>query len=200
VKESIRCHVCKIEKPISEFYQVKTGKHAGNWLTRCKPCGILYHTEYRYKKGINKSKSENKKCTKYLGEHIAERALSRFWKNIIKMPENNPGFDYRCGRGYKIDVKSSCLEYRDNCTPRWSFTINHNKIADYFIWLAFDNREILTPMHVWLVPGRKVNNQHHAIVTNNIKGLEKWKQYEQSLENVMICCNIMERGEYENNN
>ena len=109
------------------------------------------------------------------------------------MPNNNPGFDFICNKGYKIDVKSSVLlkgGKRDK-NLGWSFAINKNKIADYFLLIGFDNREDLNPLKLWLIPGNILNEQKGKHITNIEKVLLKWKQYElnNELEKVIICCN-----------
>ena len=129
----------------------------------------------------------------YLGVYVAERALSKFFNDIQKMPMNNPGYDYICGKGFKIDVKSSCLhKYKNNRGQmRWQFTIRRNKIADYFLCLAFDSRESLTPLHVWLIPSSIVSNRTHLDITNTIEILSKWALYERPIDRVVACCQIM---------
>ena len=51
-----------------------------------------------------------KSCPAYLGIHIAEQVLSKVFKNIKMMPMHNPGYDFICNHGKKIDVKSSCIQ------------------------------------------------------------------------------------------
>ena len=99
----------------------------------------------------------NKSCSQYLGIHIAERILSHIFHNVEQMPYNNPGYDLICGNGYKIDVKSVC--HVKDIPNKWNFPIRRNKIPDYFLCLAFDNREDLNPKHIWLIPGHIINNK-----------------------------------------
>ena len=118
-------------------------------------------SERAHRKEGHQSMSKNKDCAVYLGVYIAEQVLSQAFKNIQKMPYGNPGYDFKCSNGFLIDVKSSCL-YKDN---GWSFTIEHNTIADYFLCLAFDNRANLNPLHVWLIPGEKINHLTSASIS-----------------------------------
>ena len=127
--------------------------------------------------------TENPKCALFLGIHIAERILSNYFDDITRMPYGNPGYDYICKRGYKIDVKSSTM-----CKDHWNFSIKRNKIADYFLCIAFDNRESLTPIHLWLIPGSIINQKSSINVYSKEWSLSKWKQYEKSLDKVMECC------------
>lgn len=132
---------------------------------------------------------ENKDCSNYLGRHIAERILSKYFEDIKHMPYQNQGYDFVCKKGYKIDVKSSCLHSNDKYkNPLWSFDINHNKIADYFLCIAFDNRDNLTPMRLWLIPGNVISNKHALIITNSERSLSTWKEYEKPIDKVEMCC------------
>lgn len=130
----------------------------------------------------------NPKCTIYLGVHVAERVLSEVFDNVYRMPYDNSGFDFICGRGHKIDVKSACS--RKN-RKQWSFTIRHNTIADYFLCLTFDNREDLNPLHIWLIPGYVINHKSSANISEGT--LDRWSKYEMTdkLDKIKTCCNIM---------
>ena len=134
--------------------------------------------------------SENRECPSFLGIHIAERALSLFFDGIERMPFGNPGFDFICGRGYKIDVKSACRCYKHGKShaESWSFHIKHNTKADYFLCLAFDNRVSLTPEHVWLIPAESVKHLGMLSITNNSKSIAKWKELERPIDRVISCC------------
>lgn len=204
-----RCSRCHLVKSLSEFYMHKSGKDIGKAYSRCIDCEkelahmwhdanrekerirargrIKQHLDYVHRTGRQRPKSENKTCSAYLGEFIAERALSKFFDNITKMPQNNPGYDFICGKGFKIDVKSACMCKADNCI-RWNFTIKRNTIADYFLCLAFDNRENLNPLHIWLIPGNVVHHLWLFAVVNSEKSFAKWSRYEKPLDKVTMCC------------
>lgn len=128
----------------------------------------------------------NPDCASYLGVTVAERVLSKVFKNVKRMASNNPGYDFICGRGFKVDVKSSCCGSNNH----WGFSINHNIIADYFIFLAFDNRKDLNPEHVWLIPGNIVNHLKSATVARST--VKKWDKYKiDKLDEIISCCNIL---------
>ena len=76
-----------------------------------------YAEHSRRKNGVL-SISENKKCSKFLGVHIAESVLCHVFKDVEVMPTDNHGFDFICNRGKKIDVKSSCSEAKSNASLR----------------------------------------------------------------------------------
>jgi hypothetical protein len=102
------------------------------------------------------------------------------------MPYGNKGFDFICNNGYKIDVKSATLlgkKYK-----RWCFGIEHNQIANYFLCLAFDNREDLNPLHIWLIPGNNVNKRTSISISPNT--LNKFDRYKlDRLDKIKLCCN-----------
>lgn len=126
----------------------------------------------------------------YLGIVIAEQALSKYFDQIERMPMNNPGYDFVCGRGFKIDVKSACL-VTINKVPGWHFTLKHNTVADYFLCLAFDNRESLQPQHVWLIPRSDVGDKVGLWVSSKPHLITKWSAYERPLDRVITCCEAM---------
>jgi hypothetical protein len=105
--------------------------------------------------------------------------------------EKNPGFDFICKNGYKIDVKSSSLhplKYSRGKAydhPYWFFKINKNHIADYFFCLAFSSRASLEPLHVWLIPANVINHLQSLIITQT--QLPKWSDYEKPLDKVWSC-------------
>lgn len=133
--------------------------------------------------------SENKSCSAFLGVHIAERLLRHMFKNVTQMPYGNPGYDFVCGNGYLIDIKASCMCTDDDITYRWSFMIKKNVIADYFVLLAFDNRDDLTPMHIWMIPGRDINDSVSISISKN--QLHKWDKYVLNIDEVIMCCNAL---------
>jgi hypothetical protein len=177
---------------------------SGSW--RCRAChnesARIYNkkkkrtsTQYAHDIGLCVPMSENKKCSAYLGVYIAERILSKYFEDVIVMPFGNPGYDFVCKNGFKIDVKSSTLHEMTGRTSRWGFCIRCNEIADYFLCLAFnDDREDLIPLHIWLIPGPVVCHYHNGFyITNNEQGIKKWSQYEKPLDKVVNCCNVLRR-------
>ena len=151
-------------------------------LTSCR--------RYRYANG-GKPASENKQCAAFLGVHIAERVLSKVFKDVKPMPYGNKGYDFICNKGKKIDVKSACTNIRDTQCDRWTFTIRRNKIADYFLCIAFDNRKDLNPLHLWLIPVGETN--HQMSITISESTLSKWGEYELDINKVAMCCDSMKQ-------
>lgn len=161
-----------------------------------------YQRKYSYETSRSQSMSENKGCPIYLGVYWAERILAEVWDNVQRMPYGNKGFDFICKMGLKIDVKSACLyliEKKTTSYYEWYFHINKNKIADYFLLLAFNNRNDKNPLHLWLINGneiiktRKLNDKTTFVISNRLKSLDKYKKYEltDKLEKLIGCCNAL---------
>lgn len=101
------------------------------------------------------------------------------------MPIHNPGYDFICNHGKKIDVKSSCL----NKDKRWKFKICHNQTPDFFLMVAFNNRRLLTPKYIWLIPRNDICHAHTVSVAPSTLG--KWSEYQLNIDAVTACCNDM---------
>jgi len=134
--------------------------------------------------------SENKECASYLGVAVAERLIEHLFKDVVKMPYGNSGYDFICAKDKKIDVKSACITMRqNNKNPRWKFYFHKNQIADYFLLLAFNNRKDLEPQHQWLIPGGVLN--YLMTTTISPSTIHKWDEYQQPIDDAQICCNTM---------
>jgi hypothetical protein len=187
--ETKHCNGCGQDKPLSEFNIRKSGRRMGKPRARCRVCSYKRQIEYLHKTGKKRSIEDAKETSSYLGVFIAEKVLSSYFNQMERMPYGNPGYDFICGRGFKIDVKSSCLFPREMRSDQWRFTIKQNQIADYFLLLGFDNRASLNPMRVWLVPADVVRLRHILRITNCPKTLIRWSYYERPIEKIIICCN-----------
>lgn len=146
-----------------------------------------------FKKTCDGTSEINRSCALYLGVHVAERVLSKVYKDVIKMRNGNPGYDFVCNKGHKIDVKSACARKDRNA---WIFNIKKNRIADYFLCLAFDDRESLNPERIWLIPSNKVKHLTGFQVTRS--RVDKFQEYEltDKIEQVISCCNAL-RGDWD---
>lgn len=139
----------------------------------------------------------NKKCSMFLGCHIAERILSYVFKDVERMPIHTKGYDFICNKGMKIDVKSCCLFFSTPIYSDYRFKIKHNKIADYFLLIGFDNRDDLNPQHIWLIRGneiiiryRKLNDIENFVIVNTLHDLTKYSKYEltDKVKEIIDCC------------
>lgn len=206
--ETKHCNGCGQDKPLNSFYSQKTGKNIGKISPRCADCVRISYNAWRranlehrrevwnnwaHRTGISRPMKYANDSGPWLGIHIAERVLCNYFEDVTRMPPKNPGFDFICKRGFKIDVKCACLVEEPNRHPRWGFNIRRNQIADYFLCLAFDNRENLTPMHVWLIPGDILNEKLRLSIANPI-GIPKWQLYEKPLDKVNMCCDVLRRA------
>lgn len=177
------CTICGEKKPISQFphgYYDNTNGNTFRFYPVCKDCKRLHSSVY-------------------LGVTVTEKVLSKVFPKVERMPHSNHGYDFICGKGYKVDAKSSCIR-RDG---GWSFNINYNKTADYFACLAFDNRRSLNPLYFWLLPGQTLipwgkGKKMGVTLVNDCSSisiyphsLEKWKEYEKPIDKVLTSCNVM---------
>ena len=185
------CSRCGCQKPISDFGTHRKSNDGYQWW--CKKCKSGWETERRHRLGIAHPMKDAKNIGMYLGIVIAERALSHVFEHVVKMPHGNPGYDFICGRGYKVDVKSSCLHTKIcqdgyQRSPKWKFRIHRNKIAQYFVCLGFNDRESLEPLKMWIIPGEAIQHLSELSITNRPETLEKWEKYERPIDKVSSCC------------
>jgi len=170
---------------------------------RCaKNAGFKDHNErsnqWRHETGRRLSNDFNEDCSVHFG-NFTENIMIQTFEDVIKMPPNNPGFDWICKTGEKIDNKGVCLTFG---YPSWSFSIRCNKIADWFILSAWDNRDSLTPLHVWafhkdnIVRGRKFCNFETFWILDTPQKLKELKNYEVTdrLDKLKELCNKKKRN------
>lgn len=187
------CRVCDAPLVVGENWNPY---HVKIHTRICKTCYNAYQRR-RYvvspvirKRVGHHPLGESKTCAQYLGVYVAERVLSHVFKDVKRMPYGHPGYDFICNRGKRIDVKSACQQKQAHS---WAFRIRYNTIADYFLCLAFDDREALNPMHIWLIPGKTVNNKYTIGISPST--VSKWDEYALDIENVVTCCNIIKGDE-----
>lgn len=122
-----------------------------------------------YEKGICVPSSEDEDLSQYfgnLGEQLFKKFLNVIFENVERMKYTNYGFDFTCNniskefinkhptfklevnKEYRIQIKARCRRIYEKYI-RWDFPIKYNN-ADYFILVAFDNRENLNIIHVWI--------------------------------------------------
>ena len=205
------CRICGVE--LADYNWTHSHRKRGNYI--CKDCTnerarLQYADDpEKYKKRVmewqknnpEKTKtnitrknrnngmlpmSGNKECSSYFGVYIVEGVLDMMFDDVVRMPYGNPGYDIICNRGMKVDSKAGCIMKNNN---GWMFGINHNIIADYFACIAFDNRIDLNPLHMWMLPGNKVN--HLSGTSISVSTLPKWKEYELPIGELISCCNTI---------
>lgn len=187
------CPMCKKEKPVSAYPIIRSGRQQGQPYAYCRPCNVKRGSDWNHKSGFYRPMSEAKDSSLYLGVVVAERVLSHYFEDVQRMPHNNPGYDFICKNGFKIDAKSACRRKgRRDRTGRsdvWFFATKHNIVADYFFFLAFEERMSLKPEHVWLIPTKELN--HLAYFSIAESRLAKWSKYEKPLDKVIACCSVL---------
>ena len=202
MNETKYCRVSGVE--LTEENWTPSRRRKGDYL--CKKCSNE-QARLRRKENPEKAKAiwtrsnrkngqipmdENKDCPSFLGVHITETLMRNIFKDVVMMPYGNPGYDMVCNKGWKVDSKSSCL----NANGQWKFYIDRNVIADFFVCTAFDNREDLNVLHVWMIPGDVVNHLMSASIRPGT--VHKWDQYKLDINKASACCNEMKdaaRGE-----
>lgn len=194
---SHECRVCGVELtnenwassyPKNRIYICKEchGKQSRLWREVNVGKAREIRTRCERNHGV-RSYNENETCSMFLGIHIAERVLSHVFNGVERMPMNNPGYDFICNHGKKIDVKSSCLQKNG-----WSFAIKRNIIADYFLCIAFDNREDLNPLHLWLLPRNGFS--HLTGVSIRLTTIHKFNEYKLDVTKISTCCNMLKES------
>ena len=148
-----------------------------------------YIRKWRHDNGIQAPMEENKDCAHYLGTCIAERKYGRiilpeiFGSIVQEMPYGHPKYDFLVTNNVKIDVKSCCI--REN-QGWYGFEphVRFNDVTDYFVILAFDDRENLNLLHVWsigrneIIRGHKFYMRDSIKITNKYGKLLEFKRYE----------------------
>lgn len=151
----------------------------------------------RWEQGIREPMEFNTDCPSYFGIYIAEKYIIQTFEEPIPMPPNNPGFDWLCKNGLKIQSKARCIGYRSCCDSSiFEFLIKRNSIADWFILSAWDNRDSLVPLHIWafhkndIVRGRKFCEFVSLSITNKPEYLKEFEKYEvtDKLEKLKEIC------------
>lgn len=190
-----KCTRCGLEKTPENLdkFGTYTSKYTGKKYPKsvCKKCDNEIVKSGLYRREKRSPMAENSKCSSFLGIYIGERVLSNYFDHVERMPNNNPGYDFICGRGFKIDVKTSCERVGRRGIRFWSFAIQKNKIADHFLCLAFDDRESLTPVRMWLIPGNRINHLEMLSISVSTSSVSKWTAYEKPLDKVLECYNAL---------
>ena len=158
----------------------------------CRDCWRKYMNDRNHKLKKHLPMDENHECSLFLGVTVAENVLSHVFKNVVRMPHGNRGYDFICNKGYKIDVKCTCVNYKEGGSGHMDFNIRKNVIADYFLCLVFDNRESLNALHIWLLPGDEFN--HLACTTISNSTIHKWDQHKiNKIDEIVSCCDTIRR-------
>ena len=182
-KECSKCGVIK------EFAQFNTNiMYKDGHCYSCRECSIKVDTKRNRANGMLPM-GVNRVCSSYLGVAVAERLIRHLFSEVQSMPYGNSGYDFICSKNKKIDIKSACITLHHKKNPWWTFHIRRNKIADYFLLLAFNNRVDLEPVHQWLIPGHVLNHLTGATISPST--IDKWDEYRQPIGPAITCCNTI---------
>ena len=175
-KESHKEEVSQSRKEYYQNHQEKARSDRKKYYWEHRDKELKTMEAYRRANGM-KPASENPDCSLYLGTHITENAVKPVLPKAQHMPHGHPKYDYLCSQGYKIDVKSASTSvHKVKNTVQWKFKIDKNKVADYFLCVAYDNRENLNIIKMWMIPGIAIN--HLGQLSISPGSFDKWKQYE----------------------
>jgi hypothetical protein len=194
--------IMKNPSDIEREQHEKTRKNAGcktrkEYETKCaQNLGFKDRAEERRERRHESGEGlaiDDKDSPTFFGK-FTENLMIQTFENVITVRHNNPGFDWICKNGDKIENKSACLK---DGNSRWTFNVKYNKIADWFIFSAWDNRDSLTPLYVWIlhkndmVRGRKVCEFEGLSILNNPSGLKDFEEYLtiNRLERIKKLCN-----------
>jgi hypothetical protein len=179
MKEYREEHKEKLSQDRKSYYQDHAEEERANRRTHYQENHeheLKTMEEYRRSKGMKPAK-ENQDCSLFLGVHITENAVKSILPNAKRMPTSHPKYDYLCSKGYKVDVKSATTYiYKEKNAIRWVFKIDKNTEADYFLCTAYDNREDLNIVKMWMIPGAFVNHLSQLSIAPGSFG--KWAEYE----------------------
>jgi hypothetical protein len=78
------------------------------------------------------------------------------------------------------------MKHRYDWSPSYSFVLRNNQIADYFLCIAFDNREDLNPLHLWLLPADIFNHLNTLSISEST--LNKWDEYKLDISPTVKQC------------
>jgi hypothetical protein len=175
--------------------------------------------EYEYKRGLG-SIEDNKDCGRYFGEYIERKYVFQIFEDPVpfefpkdelgRITDNRKPYDYLCCKGLKLKHISSCIredkshiqKLTGEKLPYFAYAIRRNKIPDQFVLSAWDNRESLKPLFVWIIKGKEMFQTQISnkpfwerdtfTIYFNSKGINKMKKYEvtDKLEKLKEVCRL----------
>lgn len=200
-----RCNKCGIEKLLDKFNKNKNKKDGRQ--AYCRECSKKYNKNYYHNYGRKEvykdwyenhggrekqgsiSLYKNKSCSSYLGVAVNERLIKHLFPDAEMMSMHNPGYDFICNKNKKGDAKGSTthiMQNKNSSTEFWSFCIRKNKIADFFLCIAYDSIFDLNPIHIWMLPREEANNQ--LSIQISVTTLHKWDQWKMDIDKAQSCC------------
>ena len=128
-------HVCKgCKRRYDQKYYIDNKKHKieydKQWRLNNPDKSRAISTRNHRKRGA-KPMSKNRACASFLGIHVAERVLSNVFMDVAIIPISMPVVEVIFNKGYKIDVKSSCIRHHKKWADDFAFNINKNIFKEY---------------------------------------------------------------------
>jgi len=191
------CSTCGFILPISKF-NTQCGTKDG-YRNVCKDCCNKRRKNWEHKIGKSEPASSTHARSVYLGVIIGEEIACKYFKNPVRAPYGTPGYDLICQNGFKIDVKLATA----NKDGAWSFSIKNRsgEKPDYYLLLAMDDTDDLSPCHIWIVPANaiigkgKICDRQSFMVSPTT--LHKLSKYEKPIEKLECVCNMMKENSSE---
>lgn len=135
-----------------------------------------------YEQQIQQPMTDNHLCSAYLGCYRAENFVFSYYNISDIMPYGFHGYDCICNNKYKLEIKSSTVYHRTPNGYNWQFAIRKNKIADYFILVAYDDNDSLSkPSHMWEIPANLVNMKTCLSISCNPRKRTAFDMYEKMI-------------------
>lgn len=165
-----------------------------------------YRNEMNHEMGRFSAYSDNSECPTYFGQYIEEKYVSQIFDHPVpfefpkdelgRITDNHKPYDYLCKKGLKIKMVSSVChtspskvsKVTGDMLPYFEYAIRKNSVPDYYILSAWDNRESLDPLFVWIIKSNEIFittqsrklfwDRENLSISFNENGIKKMKQYE----------------------
>lgn len=184
-------------------------------------------SEYTNKCNLSRylgSESENKSCPLYFGDYIEKKYVMQIFEDPIpfeykkddmgRIIDRTKPYDYICKNGFKLKHIASCkrtdkfhvLNYLDDILY-WGYLIRRNNVPDYYILSAWDDRNSLNPLYVWIIRGDEIFitqrsqkpfwDRYTFVVYDTRSGIDRMSKYEvgDKLEQLREVCKIARKKE-----
>lgn len=169
--------------------------------------------------------SENKSCPLYFGDYIEKKYVMQIFEDpiLFEYKKDDMGriidkikpYDYICKKGLKIKHIASCVRidefhlssYMGDPIPYWGYLIKKNNIPDYYILSAWNDRNSLEPLYVWIIMGDEIFITQRSqkpfwdratfVIYDTRKGIDRMSKYEvtNKLERLKEVCGIARKKE-----
>jgi len=168
----IKCKVCGEMKP----HEAKNMCRLCYVRAKAAKKNMCERNKWRHETGKTEPLCVNKSCSSYLGVYIANKIMKDLYPESEKMPYGNPGYDHVLKNGDKIRVCTSTF-HKTKRRNFWGFHTKQKTTADYFIFMAFKDRNSDDPLHIWKIPNFGTI-QDQQLVSIAESTLSKWSSFE----------------------